>query len=222
MADQIGPNMVSIPQGSISLRDDRTGEKWKTKITPFSLSTCPIDQSLYAEVAGTWPSTKRDGRCPVETVTWYDAVNFCNALSRLNGLKESYEISSKTSDVKMIEHSKGYRLPSEAEWQYACQAGVSDPRYGELDDIGWYAMNSGGSTHPSGEKQPNAWGLYDMLGNVWEWCSDVYDPVVYGSYRIFRGGGWADKERGCLATNRRRSHPTFSIDDLGFRVARTP
>ncbi|MGH1367490.1 MAG: formylglycine-generating enzyme family protein [Maritimibacter sp.] len=221
MVDQVGPKMVSIPQGVVSLRDDRTQKKWKTEIAQFSLACCPTDQELYAEVVGTWPSSKRDGKCPVESVTWYDAVHFCNALSRLNGLQEAYELHSEEGDVKVTENSMGYRLPSEAEWQYACQAGERAPRYGALDDIGWYALNSSGTTHPTGEKQPNSWGVYDMLGNVWEWCSDVYDPAVYGSYRIFRGGGWADQERGCLATNRRRSHPTFAIDDLGFRVARS-
>lgn len=70
-------------------------------------------------------------------------------------------------------------------------------------------------------KEPNAWGLYDMIGNVWEWCWDLYDEKVYGSYRVFRGGGWFDPERGCLSTNRRRGHPTFHIDDLGFRLAKT-
>lgn len=121
----------------------------------------------------------------------------------------------------LVHDSIGYRLPSEAEWEYACRAGTDGPRYGDIDSIAWYRENSGGYIHPVGQKQPNAWGLYDMLGNVWEWCSDQYDPVVYGSYRIFRGGGWADAERGCLATNRRRSHPTFQIDDLGFRLAQS-
>lgn len=96
-----------------------------------------------------------------------------------------------------------------------------DLRYDETDEISWYAENSGGRPHEVGRKAPNAWGLHDMLGNVWEWCFDQYDPKVYGSYRVVRGGGCADTERGCLATNRRRSHPTFAIDDLGFRVARS-
>lgn len=116
----------------------------------------------------------------------------------------------------------GYRLPLEGEWEYACKAGTSGARYGELEEIAWYKGNSQGGTHEVGTKSPNAWGLYDMLGNVWEWCSDIYDEEVYGSYRIFRGGGWCDQERGCLATNRRRSHPvSFKIDDLGFRLARS-
>src|SRR5690606_30011494 len=115
----------------------------------------------------------------------------------------------------------GFRLPTEAEWEYACKAGTKNIRYGDLDKIAWYKHNSEKSTHNVGMKEPNTWGLYDMLGNVSEWCTDLYDEQVYGSYRIFRGGGWFDKERSCLATNRRRNHPSlFKIDDLGFRIAR--
>lgn len=132
-----------------------------------------------------------------------------------------YEIGEDGTGASPIPGSNGYRLPTEAEWEYACRAGTQGARYGELDAIAWYRDNSGGRTHDVGRKQPNGWGLHDMLGNVWEWCVDQYDPAVYGSYRVFRGGGWADVERGCLATNRRRSHPTFAIDDLGFRVARS-
>ncbi len=109
----------------------------------------------------------------------------------------------------------------EAEWQYACKAGTSGYRFGEIDEIAWYSDNSEGRAHPVGTKTPNNWGLYDMIGNVWEWCWDLYDPEVYGTYRIFRGGSWAESERGCGATVRRRSHPTFAIDDLGFRLAQT-
>lgn len=213
--------MVNIPSGSILLRDDRTEQQWNAKIKPFSLSIVPVTQSVYAEITGLWPSAGVGESCPVETVSWIDAMNFCNKLSELEGLTESYQLDTENGDVSAVENSNGYRLPSEAEWEFACRAGTNAVRYGELDDIAWYKGNSNGSIQPVGQKEPNAWGLYDMLGNVWEWCEDVYDPTVYGSYRIFRGGGWSDEERGCLVTNRRRSHPTFTIDDLGFRIAKT-
>jgi formylglycine-generating enzyme required for sulfatase activity len=116
----------------------------------------------------------------------------------------------------------GFRLPTEAEWQYACQAGSNQIRYGALTEIAWFKENSKNETQEVGLQKPNDWGLYDMLGNVWEWCSDIYDEEVYGSYRIFRGGGWCDEERSVMATNRRRSHPSFfEIDDLGFRIAQS-
>jgi formylglycine-generating enzyme required for sulfatase activity len=154
-------------------------------------------------------------------VSWLDAVRFCNKLSRSVGLNDCYRFDEDGTEISLVPGSNGYRLPTEAEWEYACRAGTNGPRYGDLSDIAWYRENSGARPHEVGLKQPNAWGLYDTLGNVWEWCADQYDPQVYGSYRVFRGGGWADAERGCLATNRRRSHPTFAIDDLGFRVARS-
>ncbi|MCB8819790.1 formylglycine-generating enzyme family protein [Microvirga rosea] len=213
--------MVQIPAGIIELRDDRIGRRWSVEIREFAIGCYPVTQAQYAAVTGQWPSTLTDANCPVESVSWIDAIRFCNALSQARGLQTSYAVHADGTGATLDPQSNGYRLPTEAEWEYACRAGISGPRYAELDQIAWYRENSGGRTHGVGQKQPNAWGLYDMLGNVWEWCADQYDPEVYGSYRVFRGGGWADPERGCLATNRRRSHPTFTIDDLGFRVARS-
>lgn len=112
-------------------------------------------------------------------------------------------------------------MPTEAEWEHACRAGTAGPRYGELDEIGWYRGNSHERIHEVGGKRPNSWGLYDMLGNVWDWCWDVYDAEVYGAYRVLRGGGWFDEHWSCRASARRRSHPTFQVDDVGFRVARS-
>ncbi len=214
--------MVSIPKGKVLLRDDRIKEEWQVEIAPFLLAKYPVTQDIYKELTGQTPSAFTGDKRPVESVTWHEAVVFCNQLSVQSGLKECYIIDNESEVVKFNKEVNGYRLPTEAEWEYACKAGTTEIRYGELDDIAWYKGNSEQQTHNVGAKSPNNWGLYDMLGNVWEWCSDIYDEEVYGSYRIFRGGGWCDEARGCIATNRRRSHPIkFKIDDLGFRLART-
>jgi formylglycine-generating enzyme required for sulfatase activity len=212
--------MVEIPAGEITLRDDRIKQVWKVEIKSFLLAKYPVTQDLYDEITGEFPSSFIGEKNPVENVSWKDAVSFCNLLSVKAGLTPYYALN-QPEDIIFDATANGYRLPSEAEWEYACKAGTNGIRYGEINAIAWYKENSERSTHAVGMKLPNAWGMYDMLGNVWEWCSDRYDETVYGSYRIFRGGGWCDEERGCIATNRRRSHPaSFKIDDLGFRLAR--
>ncbi|MEQ9438726.1 MAG: SUMF1/EgtB/PvdO family nonheme iron enzyme [Cyclobacteriaceae bacterium] len=213
--------MVAIPAGIITLNDDRIKRKWTVDIPAFLLAKHAVTQGLYFEVTGALPSTFKGKNKPVETVSWQDAIQFCNALSTKVGLAPCYDLGSEEEVITFNDRANGYRLPTEAEWEYACRAGSREIRYGELDKIAWYKENSQKTTHDVGLKAPNPWGLYDMLGNVWEWCSDIYDETVYGAYRVFRGGGWYDEERGCLATNRRRSHPvSFKIDDLGFRLAR--
>ncbi|WP_183566455.1 formylglycine-generating enzyme family protein [Mucilaginibacter sp. SP1R1] len=217
----LNDQMVQIPGGKIEMRDDRTKEKWTVELEPFLIAKFPVTQYLYFEITKESPSTFKGDKQPVETVTWKDAITFCNSLSVRTGLKPYYYFNSDSEEITFAPTAAGFRLPTEAEWEYACKAGTTEIRYGELDLIAWYKGNSGKTPHTVGLKEPNSWGLYDMLGNVWEWCSDIYDETVYGSYRIFRGGGWCDEERGCMATNRRRSHPTsFKIDDLGFRIAR--
>jgi len=213
--------MIEIPGGEIGLRDDRIKQKWTVEIQPFLLSKYLVTQDFYFKITGESPGTFNGGKRPVETVSWRDAVSFCNAVSDLAGLKPCYSFSDDCEEISFDVKSDGFRLPTEAEWEFACKAGTTIIRYGKIDEIAWYKGNSEGKTNDVGTKKPNAWGLYDMLGNVWEWCSDIYDGKDFGSYRIFRGGGWNDEERGCLATNRRKSHPTsFKIDDLGFRIAR--
>jgi len=211
--------MVQIPAGEIVLRDDRFKKSWHVEIDSFRLAQHPVTQQEYEAITHKSPSSFKGNLNPVENVSWYDAIHFCNLLSLQDGLPEVYSENSDGSIIISGSDAKGYRLPSEAEWQYACQAGNVTARYGDIDKIAWYKANSGGTTHEVGQKHPNAWGLYDMLGNVWEWCHDIYNKDIYDTYRIFRGGGWNDPERGCMATNRRRSHPAFYIDDLGFRVA---
>ena len=214
--------MVEIPGGSIELRDDRRKEKWTVEIQPFLLAKFPVTQDFYFEITQEEPCTFKGNSLPVETVSWKEAVVFCNKLSIKTGMNPCYIIPGDSEEIKFDISANGFRLPTEAEWEYACKAGSSGIRYGELDKIAWYKNNSAKSTQIVGQKEPNAWGLYDMLGNVWEWCTDIYDENVYGSYRIIRGGGWCDEERGVMATNRRRSHPLkYKIDDLGFRIAKS-
>ncbi|MBK6265216.1 SUMF1/EgtB/PvdO family nonheme iron enzyme [Marivirga sp. S37H4] len=217
----INDQMVEIPGGEIELRDDRIKHKWKVALKPFLMAKFPVSQELYFEITKESPASIKGEQNPVENVSWKDAISFCNLLSEKAGLEVCYHFNTEDENISFDPKANGYRLPTEAEWEYACKAGTTGIRYGEIDEIAWYKENSDGRTHEVGTKEPNEWGLFDMLGNVWEWCSDIYDETVYGSYRIFRGGGWCDEARGCMATNRRRSHPTsFKIDDLGFRLAK--
>jgi len=186
----------------------------------FVPPTFPLTQAEYAKVTGERPETTIGERVPAEGVSWRDAVRFCNLLSERDGLMPAYFVHGDDG-VDWDSGADGYRLPTEAEWEYACRAGTSGPRYGPLDDIAWYRGNSAERIHDVGGKRPNAWGLHDMLGNVWEWCWDIYDSEVYGSYRVLRGGGWFDEHWSCRASVRRRSHPSLKLDDVGFRVARS-
>ncbi len=212
-------DLVAVPGGHVELADRRTETRWRVAVAPFLLGRVPVTQAQYRQVLGASPSMSDGADLPVETVSWFDAVRFCNALSVAEGHEPAYVVDGE--DVTAVEGALGYRLPREAEWEHACRAGTTTPRYGDLDEIAWYADNAGGHVHPVATRAPNAWGLHDMLGNVWEWCVERYDPVVYGEYRVLRGGGWSDPEWSCRAGVRRRSHPTFAIEDLGFRVARS-
>ena len=232
-------NLVEVlPQGAVdeTVVDRRTDLSWTVRVEPFRLSATVVTCGLWNEVRRT-PNDLAEADLPKTDVSWRDAVLFCNALSVREGLTPVYEVSQRVvpEPSQWRAHSEpeiddwvvvwrraadGYRLPTDAEWQVACRAGSSGARYGDLDDIAWYAGNSGGSIHRVRMKEPNAWGLFDMLGGVWEWCWDLYDPAVYGSYRIIRGGGWSDPEWSCRAGVRRKTNPTAKFDDLGFRLAR--
>ncbi|MFF6876849.1 formylglycine-generating enzyme family protein [Streptomyces sp. NPDC012474] len=221
MGESMDNEMVAVPAGPVTLSDRRTERSWAVEVASFRMSAFPVTQAWYAEVTGERPGTARGELLPVEGVSWWDAVRFCDALSRREGLTPAYEVRPGGGAADWDTTADGYRLPTEAEWEHACRAGSTGPRYGPLDEIAWYRGNSGDRIHPVGGKQPNAWGLYDMLGNTWDWCWDLYDAEVYGTYRVLRGGGWSDEHWSCRASVRRRSHPTFRIDDVGFRVARS-
>ena len=176
-----------------------------------------VTQGEWESVMGANPSRFSDcgPRCPVEQVSWFDAEEF---IQRLNGRESGNEYR--------------YRLPTEAEWEYAARAGTTGARYGELGEIAWYDENSGERTHPVGQKQANAWDLHDMLGNVWEWTGDWYgrypsgsvtDPQgpSTGSYRADRGGGWNYYATSVRSAYRNQYSPGSPSRYIGFRLVRT-
>ncbi|WHT21799.1 SUMF1/EgtB/PvdO family nonheme iron enzyme [Crossiella sp. CA-258035] len=209
--------MIAVPPGRVVLTDRRTQRSRPVDLLPYRLAAFPVTQAQYAATTGRCLGAAQ-GDHPVESVSWHDAITFCNTLSRQENLTPAYHPTGETTQWDRT--ADGYRLPTEAEWEHACRAGTTTPRYGDLDDIAWYRENSQEQIHNVGEKEPNAWGLHDMLGNVWEWCWDLYDPEVYGTYRVLKGGGWLDEHWSVRAGVSRKSHPTYAIDDVGFRLAR--
>ena len=220
---------VEIPPGTFQMGEP--GSTKKVTITrPFKMFSVPMTQALYRHLVGEDPLKFKGDTRPVESVNWFDAVKCCNAFSSFLGLPAAYRIQGDEVCWEGLNHP-GVRLPTEAEWEYACRAGTTGDYAGNLDDMGWYDKNSGGQTHPVGQKKPNAWGLYDMHGNVWEWCGDWHgdlpggdDPVgpASGSRRVIRGGGWYRDACDCRSANRSGRGPGNRNCDLGFRVALVP
>ena len=195
----------------------------------FCMKATEVTQGEWQAEMGDNPSSFQGcgPNCPVEQVNWDDAVLYANALSRREGLAECY-VGSTFAGLTCT----GYRLPTEAEWEYAARAGTTGGSYGELDAVGWYNVNSGGSTHAVGGKTANSFGLYDMLGNVWEWTGDWYgtypgavtNPTgpTTGPFQVNRGGSWRGDARAARAAFRfSGSAPVDRGDGLGFRLVRT-
>lgn len=200
----------------------------------FYMSSTEITQKQYLEVMGSNSFYfGRDDLRPEEQVSWEKAVLFCNNLSELTGREKCYDETTWECDFKC----NGFRLPTEAEWEYACRANTQTEYYSgdaesDLASAGWYGMNSNVMTHRVGGKEPNAWGLYDMHGNVWEWCNDRYSAEYYicspkyfpsgssaGELRVLRGGSWMSNAVDCRSTFRAFSAPEQKYYRYGFRIA---
>jgi len=222
MGSQISPEEVAKRYGGSAenYKDERP--QHPVKITkPFYLQTTEVSQGQWKSVMGNNPSNFKGcgDECPVESISWDDAIKFVEKLNR-------------------IENTNKYRLPTEAEWEYACRAETETIfPFGDdadkLDEYAWYNANSDGKTHPVGQKSPNAWGLYDMLGNVLEWCQDWYKSSYYsespiadpkgpadGDERVLRGGSFNHSASETRPAHRRRGTPNKNYKSGGFRVAR--
>ncbi len=227
----IRDRMVEIAPGTFTMGDNKVGQVEVTIRRPFFMDIYPVTQALYQEIMNKNPSQFRGEDLPVEKVSWFDAIDFCNELSIQSGLDQVYEVNGKK--VKIHYEKNGYRLPTEAEWEYACRGKTLDERYGKLDDIAWYIKNSGHQTRGVGQKSPNKYGLFDMLGNVWEWCNDYWyseypespqeDPIGPddGSNRILRGGSWADFDNIIQSAHRNRKDHYTKDNNKGFRLVRS-
>jgi len=190
--------------------------------SPFHVDVHPVTQGLYQQVMGVNPSKQKNPSAPVAGVQWVDAVRFCNKCSEMDGLTPSYDLKTWECDLG----ADGYRLPTEGEWEIACRAGGAG-RYPFGDDasqlgrFAWTKANSEGKIHPVGQKEPNAWGLYDMLGNVWEWTNDWSDPQER-KQRILRGGAWDTDPAKVEVSLRKKEFPVytdacFGVDSNSFR-----
>ena len=237
-----GAEMVLIPGGwfEMGAKGSTAGDAplHRVWVDSFLIDRFEVTQDLYRKLEISDPSRFKGGDLPVEQKTWIDAVRFCNIRSYEEGLELCYDEETLECDFQ----ASGYRLPTEAEWEYACRAGTTngysfgeDPR--ELSRFAWFIPNAAQKTQKVGTRRPNPWGLYDMHGNVAEWCHDYYAEDYYehstqrnpqgpdqGKLRVIRGGAWNSTLNACRSDYRSGSasvDDTCLIDDaIGFRCVR--
>ena len=202
---------------------ERNETQHRVRITQgFWLAKAQVTQAQWQAVIGENHSHFKGEDFPVESVNWY---NICGNESGTGGFLGELN--------KVMPGAGRFHLPTEAQWEYACRAGTTGVYAGDLDELGWYRDNSDGQTHPVGQKKPNAWGLHDMHGNVWEWCADWFGDYgvsnvtdssgpARGSFRVVRGGGWSDIAGNCRGAIRGKDDPGGGYYNyMGFRPARS-
>jgi len=207
--------MTRIAGGTVTLHDARRKRRWSVELEPFEIGTFAVTEEQFGELLCEGSGRSRR---PAREVSWLRAICFCNAASEWEGLDAAYSFDGE--DVTWHVDADGYRLPTEAEWEFACRAGSKGAHYGPLAEVAWTAADGVTSPQAVGGKMPNLNGTFDMLGNVWEWCWDLLDPARYADYHVFRGGGFADDAWSVRASTRRGGGPRMSHDDVGFRLAR--
>ncbi len=207
--------LADIGAGTVTLHDARRRTHRTVALEPFRIGVFALTQGQLAELLG---ETASHPRRPATDVSWLRAIRVCNAASEWEGLDPVYTFEGE--DVTWHVDADGYRLPTEAEWEFACRAGSTGPHYGPLAEVAWTAADGVTTPQDVGGRHPNLNGLFDTLGIVWEWCWELLDPARYGDYRVFRGGGFADDAWSVRAGVRRGGAPRMHHDDLGLRLAR--
>jgi len=242
--------LVTVPGGTFTMgapagelgSSDAERPQHEVTLSSFLMSATEVTQNQWLNVRGDEPAWFTGcADCPVELVNWLDAIQFCNALSDIQGLTRAYNIVGST--VIWDREADGYRLPTEAEWEHACRAGTTtalangdlaavacnvDPN---LDAVGWYCGNIGDGTSETDQKAANGFGLYDLHGNVWEWVWDWYGTYTAapadnpagpdnGVFKVIRGGSWLYGAQRCRSAYRRPAAPGSASSDIGFRVVR--
>jgi sulfatase modifying factor 1 len=233
--------MVLLPGGAFTMgdKDEPDAIPHEVVVGPFYIDKNLVTQESYEKIMGDNPSRWKGAGNPVEQVRWSDAVKFCNARSCREGLQPCYDLQTWQCNFE----ANGYRLPTEAEWEYACRAGTATAYFfGDspslLGEYAWFDKNAGGHPQPVRHKRPNPWGLYDMCGNLWQWCNDFYKVDYYqeapranprgpqaGESKVVRGGAWRFSAESCRSGYRYNENPgyvdvCFGYDIYGFRCVR--
>ena len=233
-----GGNFILVKGGTFNIGstigDSDEKPRHSITVSDFYIGKYEVTQSQYEKVVGVNPSEYLGSNNPVVMVTWYNVIEFCNRLSEISGFDAVYTING--TNVESDSSKNGFRLPTEAEWEYAARGGNKSKGYiysgsNSIEDVAIYNSNNGGKIHSVGQKQPNELGIFDMSGNVWEWCWDWYEGyssnsktsprgASWGSYRVLRGGGWTGRALYCRSANRNYYSPSRRYSDYGFRLAR--